>query len=95
MKKVLSAAVASSADGHRSNVGGTVYLGQFTDEHADDIAAALDEAGIRWHAKSSGAFTRFIFAADWGVRLFVDVDRADDAWALAGEIAPDGLAKRP
>ena len=51
----------------------TLYLGQFTDENADRIAAAFDDAGIRWHAKSSGAFVRFIFAADWGVRLFVDI----------------------
>lgn len=74
---------------------GTVYLGQFTDENADRIVDALDEQGIAWHAKSSGAFVRFIFAADWGVRLFVDGDRARDAWELVGEIAPDGLAKRP
>jgi len=74
---------------------GTVYLGQFTDESTDQIADALDAAGIAWHAKSSGAFVRLIFAADWGVRLFVDTDRADDAWDLVEGIAPDGLAKRP
>ena len=72
----------------------TIYLGQFTDDNADRIVAALDEAGIRWHAKSSGAFVRFIFAADWGVRLFVEEARADEAWELAGGIAPDGLARR-
>ena len=72
----------------------TIYLGQFTDEHADRIVEAFDDAGIRWHAKSSGAFVRFVFAADWGVRLFVDEDRADEAWELAGGIAPDGLARR-
>lgn len=72
----------------------TIYLGQFIDENADRIVDAFDEAGIRWHAKTSGAFVRVIFAADWGVRLFVEEDRADDAWRIAGEIAPDGLAKR-
>ncbi len=72
----------------------TIYLGQFTDDHADTIVEVLDEHDITWSAKSSGVFGRFIFAADWGVRLFVDEDRADDAWHLAGEIAPDGLAKR-
>lgn len=74
---------------------GTVYLGQFTDENADRIVDALDEHGIAWHAKSSGPFVRFLFAADWGVRLFVDQDRAQAAWDLVGDIAPDGLAKRP
>lgn len=73
----------------------TTYLGQFTDENADRIVDALDAAGIRWHAKSSGAFVRFVFAADWGVRLFVEDERVDDAWTIAGEIAPDGLARRP
>lgn len=73
----------------------TVYLGQFTDENADRIIEALDERGIRWRAKSSGPFVRFIFAADWGVRLFVDTEHAQEAWDLVGGIAPDGLAKRP
>lgn len=73
----------------------TVYLGQFTDENADRITDALDAAGIEWSAKSSGAFVRFIFAADWGVRLFVDTDRTDEAWDLVAGIAPDGLARRP
>lgn len=73
----------------------TVYLGQFTDEHADEIVDVLDEHDIVWSAKSSGAFTRFVFAADWGVRIFVQAERADDAWRLAGEIAPDGLARQP
>ncbi len=72
----------------------TIYLGQFTDENADRIVDAFDEAGIRWHAKSSGAFVRFVFAADWGVRLFVEDGRADEAWEIAGGIAPDGLARR-
>lgn len=73
----------------------TVYLGQFTDENADQIVDALDEQGIAWHAKSSGPFVRFLFAADWGVRLFVEGERAQEAWDLVGDIAPDGLAKRP
>lgn len=72
----------------------TTYLGQFTDENADRVAAALDDAGIGWSAKSSGGFTRLVFAADWGVRIFVDEDRLDDARTLAEGIAPDGLARR-
>ena len=74
---------------------GTVYLGQFTDENADRIVDVLDDEGIAWHAKSSGAIARFVFAADWGVRLFVDQARAAEAWELVGGIAPDGLARRP
>lgn len=73
----------------------TTYLGQFTDEHAEEIVEVLEEHGIAWSAKTSGAFVRFVFAADWGVRLFVEAERAADAWRLAGEIAPDGLARRP
>lgn len=72
------------------------YLGQFTDENADRIVDEFDDAGIGWSAKSSGALARFVFAADWGVRLFVD-DAADveQAWVIATRIAPDGVARRP
>lgn len=73
---------------------GTTYIGQFTDENADRIVDAFDEADIRWHAKSSGAFVRVIFAADWGVRLFVEDARLADAREIAADIAPDGLTKR-
>lgn len=73
----------------------TVYLGQFTDENAERVCDALDQEGIAWHAKQSGSFTRFFFAGDWGVRLFVVDERAQDAWDLVEGIAPDGLAKRP
>jgi hypothetical protein len=69
------------------------YLGQFTDDNADRITDEFDAAGIAWSAKSSGPFARLVFAADWGVRLFVtddgDVERAT---AIARRIAPDGLA---
>lgn len=73
----------------------TVYLGQFTDENAERLTEVFDDHGIGWSAKSSGSFVRLIFAADWGVRLFVDRDRASEAWELAEGIAPDGLARRP
>jgi hypothetical protein len=70
----------------------TTYLGQFTDENAESIAERLEGAGISWYHKSSGSFMRTIFAADWGVRLFVDTARLDEALAIAREIAPDGVA---
>ena len=72
------------------------YLGQFTDDSADAITAAFDEADIAWSAKVSGRFTRLIFAGDWGVRLFVDdPGDVDAAWRIAEELAPDGVARRP
>lgn len=73
----------------------TVYLGQFTDDHADQVADALDASGIHWTSKSSGPFVRIVFAADWGVRFFVDAERAQEAWDVVGAVAPDGLARRP
>lgn len=70
----------------------SVYLGQFTDENAEKVLAALDDAGIDTRTKSSGAFARLVFAGDWGVRIFVPEERADDASEVARGIAPDGLA---
>ena len=71
----------------------TSYLGQFTDENADRIVEALEDAGISWSAKRSGAFARVLFAGDWGVRLFVDREEdVERARGIAGGIAPDGLA---
>lgn len=65
----------------------TVELGQFTDEHAEAIAERLEDARIVWFAKSSGRFGRLLFAGDWGVRLFVDQDRLDEARRAAAEVA--------
>jgi len=63
----------------------TVELGQFEDDNAHRIAEHLEAAGIVWWSKSSGRFTRFVSAADWGTRLFVDVERIDEARRLAEE----------
>lgn len=70
----------------------SVYLGQFTDENADRILDALADAGIDARTKSSGQFTRFFFAGDWGVRIFVPEEQQAAARDIAGGIAPDGLA---
>lgn len=58
----------------------TVQLGQFTNEHADAIAAGLEEAGIAWWYKQPG-----YFASIWekGTRLFVDDSRVDEARSIA------------
>lgn len=70
----------------------TVYLGRFTWEHANEIAAALEEAGITWWTKNPGTVSYVLFG-EWGPRLFVDRDRLEEARAIAARIAPDGLAR--
>jgi hypothetical protein len=70
----------------------TVYLGRFTHEHANEIAAALEEAGIGWWAKNPGTLS-YVLLNEWGPRLFVDRDRLDEAREIAARIAPDGLAR--
>jgi hypothetical protein len=64
----------------------TVHLGQFTNEHANDIAAGLEEAGIVWWYKQPG-----YFASIWekGTRLFVDEARLDEAQAIARRVLQD------
>jgi hypothetical protein len=68
-----------------------VYLGRFTHEHANEIAGALEEAGIAWWAKNPGTLS-YVLLNEWGPRLFVDRDRLEEARAIAARIAPDGLA---
>lgn len=65
----------------------TVLLGQFSDEQAAVLLARLDAAGIdRWH-KGSGSLMRWLDASSWGVRVFVDADRLEDARAIAREVS--------
>jgi len=71
----------------------TVYLGQFTHEHANQIAEELEGAGIEWWAKNPGGLTRFFFM-EWGARIFVDQARLEEAREIARRIAPDGLKRR-
>jgi hypothetical protein len=71
----------------------TVYLGQFTHEHANEIAEQLENAGIEWWAKNPGGLTRFFFM-EWGARLFVDREREEEAREIARRVAPDGLKRR-
>jgi hypothetical protein len=70
----------------------TVYLGQFTNEHANQIAEALEEAGIVWWCKNPGTVS-FVLFSEWGPRLFVDRSRLDEARQIAGRIAPDGVKR--
>jgi hypothetical protein len=64
----------------------TVQLGQFTDENADQVAEALEAAGIVWWFKQSGRWGRTLFLGEWGTRLFVDAERVDEARAVAREV---------
>jgi hypothetical protein len=65
----------------------TTYLGQFVEENAERIAARLHAEGIVFWSKTSGRLMRLLSAQDWGVRLFVDEARLDEARAIAEEIA--------
>lgn len=71
----------------------TVYLGQFTNEHANKIAEKLEEAGIEWWAKNPGTLS-YVFFMEWGARIFVDKEHLEEAREIAGGIAPDGLKRR-
>jgi hypothetical protein len=66
----------------------TVYLGQFTHEHAEKIAEALEEAGIAWTYKQFGRLTKLFFAGDWGVRMFVDSIRVEEARTIVSRLSP-------
>jgi hypothetical protein len=66
----------------------TVHLGQFTHEHADEIAGELERAGIAWWYKAPGFFSQIW---ELGVRLFVDRDRLQEAQAIAARV----LARDP
>jgi hypothetical protein len=70
----------------------TVHLGQFTPEHAEEIAAELASAGIVWWAKVPGVFTRI-----WerGVRIFVDRERLGDARAIASRVLAEDQPGEP
>ena len=67
----------------------TTYLGQFTEAHADAIARRLEEAGIVWWHKASGRVMRFLSVGDWGVRLFVDSTRLDEAKDIVRAVAAE------
>lgn len=67
----------------------TIYLGQFEHDTANTIAGELEEAGIAWTYKQSGKLASFLFAGEWGVRLFVDQDRIDEARTIVERVTTD------
>lgn len=70
----------------------TVYFGQFSWERANAIAERLESAGIGWWSKQAGGLARVFFAGEWGVRLFVDADRLDEARGIAASVPEPGEA---
>ena len=66
--------------GHRIS---TVYLGQYTWEHANAIAGELERAGIVWWYKQPGFLSQIW---EHGTRLFVDRDRLEEARAIAARV---------
>ena len=66
----------------------TVYLGNFSWATANEIAGELEEAGVFWWAKNPGAITRVLFA-EFGVRLFVDRSRLDEARFIAARLVTE------
>jgi hypothetical protein len=68
----------------------TVHLGQFSHEHADQIAGELERAGIAWWYKAPGFFSQIW---ELGVRLFVDRNRLDEAQAIAAKVLAGGSAE--
>ena len=57
----------------------TTYLGQFEWNNANKIAGAFEQAGIAWKYKQAGRLTQLLFAGEWGVRLFVDAAKLEEA----------------
>jgi hypothetical protein len=66
--------------------GETTYLGQFTWEDSNAIAKELEAAGIGWWHKQAGPIARFFFAGEWGVRMFVETSRIEEARAIADRV---------
>lgn len=67
----------------------SAYLGQFTDEVANAIAARLEAAQIAWSYKQAGFFTKIFFMGEWGTRMFVDAARLEDARSIAKSVAEE------
>ncbi len=66
----------------------TVHLCACTPEHADEIGALLEEAGIVWWVKApSSGFLTFL---ERDANVFVDRERLDEARAIARAVLEPG-----
>jgi hypothetical protein len=61
----------------------TVHLGQFDRETANEVAGGLEEAGIVWWFKEPGYLSQIW---EFGVRLFVDRERLEEARAIVERV---------
>jgi hypothetical protein len=61
----------------------TVHLGQFDRETANEIAGGLEDAGIVWWFKEPGYLSQIW---EFGVRLFVDRERLEEARAIVERV---------
>lgn len=68
----------------------TVLLGQFEDDNAERIVERLHEVEIPYWIKRTGGLARVLFAGDWGIRIFVDESRLEEAQTVARDILGDG-----
>lgn len=81
---------------HNSGVSGekdhitTVHLGQYTRETANAIAGQLEKAGIVWWYKEPGFLSQ---VWEFGVRLFVDRRRLEEAKAISDRVVASRQAK--
>lgn len=66
----------------------TTYLGNYAWATANEIAGALENAGIVWWCKNPGTFTRVLFA-EFGVRMFVDEARLEEAREITRRIVDE------
>jgi hypothetical protein len=64
----------------------SVYLGQFPDEMANDIAEELERAAIPWSYKQAIWITKVLFLGEWGTRLFVEESRLEEAQAIVQRV---------
>lgn len=71
----------------------TAYLGQFSHERSNAIAEGLEDAGIAWTYKQFGRWTKAFFLGEWGVRLYVDATKVDEARAIA-QATPEPTEQR-
>jgi hypothetical protein len=68
----------------------TVHLGQYTRETANEIAGELERAGIVWWYKEPGWLSQ---VWEFGVRLFVDKKRLEEARLIAERISAERASK--
>ena len=70
----------------------TVYLGEYTEPHANRIAEQLEADGVVWWAKEPGFLSGLW---EHGIRLFVDRTKVDHAKTVADRITSSDSPQSP